>query len=395
MNKLSIRDLNLKRKRVFIRVDFNVPLNHEGQIKNDTRIQASLPTIRHAIARQGRLVLASHLGRPNGKVNPKMSLRPVATALQKALNCRVRMAGDCVGETVKAETNNLRDGEVLLLENLRFHPQEETNDDIFSKQLAELCDCYVNDAFGSAHRTHASTVGMVKMIENAAAGFLMEKELDYLGKAILAPERPYVAILGGAKISDKIEVIKNLMKVVDVLLIGGGMAYTFFKAQGLETGKSLVESEKIVLAGDLLRWAQEHNLELILPADHFVADRLDPKAQSQFVQVDQTPLNWMGVDIGPKTITQFENKIATAKTILWNGPLGVFEIQPFSNGSLSIARAIAMSTGTSIVGGGDSIAAVTQAGVTDKISHLSTGGGASLELLGGLHLPGLEALNNK
>jgi len=395
MNKLSIRDLNLKRKRVFIRVDFNVPLNHEGQIKNDTRIQASLPTIRHAIARQGRLVLASHLGRPNGKVNPKMSLRPVATALQKALNCRVRMASDCVGETVKAETHNLRDGEVLLLENLRFHPQEETNDEIFSKQLAELCDCYVNDAFGSAHRTHASTVGMAKMIENAAAGFLMERELDYLGKAILAPERPYVAILGGAKVSDKIEVIKNLMKVVDVLLIGGGMAYTFFKAQGLETGKSLVESEKIVLAGDLLRWAQEHNLELILPADHFVADRLDPKAQSQFVQVDQTPLNWMGVDIGPKTIAQFENKIATAKTILWNGPLGVFEIQPFSNGSLSIARAIAMSTGTSIVGGGDSIAAVTQAGVTDKISHLSTGGGASLELLGGLHLPGLEALNNK
>lgn len=395
MKKLSIRDLNLKGKRVFIRVDFNVPLNHESQIKNDTRIQASLPTIRHAIACQGRLVLASHLGRPNGKVNPKMSLRPVAEVLRKALNCRVRMASDCVGEAVKAASYNLRDGEVLLLENLRFHPQEETNDNVFSKQLAELCDCYVNDAFGSAHRAHASTVGMVEIVGNPAAGFLMEKELAYLGKAISAPDRPYVAILGGAKVSGKIEVIKNLMKIVDVLLIGGGMAYTFLKAQGLETGKSLVEREKIVLAGDLLRWAHERNLELILPSDHFIADRLDPKAQSQFVPVDQIPLNWMGVDIGPRTITQFEAKIATAKTVLWNGPLGVFEIQPFSKGSLCIARAVAKSTATSIVGGGDSIAVVTQAGVTDKISHLSTGGGASLEFLGGLRLPGIEALNNK
>ena len=395
MNKLSIRDLDLKGKRTFIRVDFNVPLDEEGRITDETRIQASLPTLNYAIQNQSRVILASHLGRPKGKVNAKLSLRPVAEALARALNRKVILAPDCVGEIVRSQTRSLKDGDVLLLENLRFHSQEEANEPEFSRQLAALADLYVNDAFGTAHRAHASTVGMVSYMDRAAAGLLMEKELTYLEKAISNPDRPYVAILGGAKVSDKIEVIENLLKLVDVLLIGGGMAYTFLQAEEFEVGKSLVEVEKIPLAESLLRRARELEVKLLLPVDHVVANKVDATAETKTTSIQETPIEWMGVDIGPETIARFKNHIASAKTILWNGPLGVFEIDQFAAGTMAIARAIAESPATSIIGGGDSIAAVIKAGVADKIDHISTGGGASLEFLSGLKLPGVEALNNK
>ena len=395
MNKLSIRDLDLKGKRTFIRVDFNVPLDEEGRITDETRIQASLPTLNYAIQNQSRVILASHLGRPKGKVNAKLSLKPVAEALARALNRKVILAPDCVGEIVRSQTRSLKDGDVLLLENLRFHSQEEANEPEFSRQLAALADLYVNDAFGTAHRAHASTVGMVSYMDRAAAGLLMEKELTYLEKAISNPDRPYVAILGGAKVSDKIEVIENLLKLVDVLLIGGGMAYTFLQAEEFEVGKSLVEVEKIPLAESLLRRARELEVKLLLPVDHVVANKVDATAETKTTSIQETPIEWMGVDIGPETIARFKNHIASAKTILWNGPLGVFEIDQFAAGTMAIARAIAESPATSIIGGGDSIAAVIKAGVADKIDHISTGGGASLEFLSGLKLPGVEALNNK
>jgi phosphoglycerate kinase len=395
MNKLSIRDLDLKGKRTFIRVDFNVPLDEEGRITDETRIQASLPTLKHAIENQSRVILASHLGRPKGKVNPKLSLKPVAEALARALNRRVIMAPDCVGEPVLSQTRSLKDGDVLLLENLRFHSQEEANEPGFAKQLAALADLYVNDAFGTAHRAHASTVGMISYLGKAAAGLLMEKELAYLGKAIANPDRPYVAILGGAKVSDKIEVIENLLKLVDVLLIGGGMAYTFLQAEEFEVGKSLVEVEKIPLAESLLRKAKEREVKLLLPVDHVVANKVDATAETKTTSIQETPIEWMGLDIGPETIARFKNHIASAKTILWNGPLGVFEIDKFAEGTMAIARAVAESPATSIIGGGDSIAAVTRAGVADRIDHISTGGGASLEFLSGRPLPGVEALSNK
>jgi len=395
MNKLSIRDLDLKGKRTFIRVDFNVPLDEEGRITDETRIQASLPTLNYAIQNQSRVILASHLGRPKGKVNAKLSLKPVAEALARALNRKVILAPDCVGQIVRSQTRSLKDGDVLLLENLRFHSQEEANEPEFSRQLAALADLYVNDAFGTAHRAHASTVGMVSYMDRAAAGLLMEKELTYLEKAISNPDRPYVAILGGAKVSDKIEVIENLLKLVDVLLIGGGMAYTFLQAEEFEVGKSLVEVEKIPLAESLLRRARELEVKLLLPVDHVVANKVDATAETKTTSIQETPIEWMGVDIGPETIARFKNHIASAKTILWNGPLGVFEIDQFAAGTMAIARAIAESPATSIIGGGDSIAAVIKAGVADKIDHISTGGGASLEFLSGLKLPGVEALNNK
>ena len=395
MNKLSIRDLDLKGKRTFIRVDFNVPLDEEGRITDETRIQASLPTLNYAIQNQSRVILASHLGRPKGKVNAKLSLKPVAEALARALNRKVILAPDCVGQIVRSQTRSLKDGDVLLLENLRFHSQEEANEPEFSRQLAALADLYVNDAFGTAHRAHASTVGMVSYMDKAAAGLLMEKELTYLEKAISNPDRPYVAILGGAKVSDKIEVIENLLKLVDVLLIGGGMAYTFLQAEEFEVGKSLVEVEKIPLAESLLRRARELEDKLLLPVDHVVANKVDATAETKTTSIQETPIEWMGVDIGPETIARFKNHIASAKTILWNGPLGVFEIDQFAAGTMAIARAIAESPATSIIGGGDSIAAVIKAGVADKIDHISTGGGASLEFLSGLKLPGVEALNNK
>ena len=396
MKKLSIRDLDLKGKRLFIRVDFNVPLDEEGKITSDKRIQASLPTIQFALENGASVILASHLGRPKGKVNPKMSLKPVAAALEKFLNRKVQMAPDCIGAAVQALAQALKPGDVLLLENLRFHPQEEANDPEFSRQLASLCDTYVNDAFGTAHRAHASTAGIIQYVAKAGAGLLMEKELSYLGKAVSNPDRPYVAIIGGAKVSDKIEIIENLLKLVDALLIGGGMAYTFLTAEDYEVGKSLVEVDKIDLAKSLIQTAKEKNVKLLLPVDHVVADKFEATAQTKITTIQETPADWMGLDIGPETIKRFTEQIAAAKTILWNGPLGVFEMEPFSHGTMSIAKVVAEnSRATSIVGGGDSVAAISKAGVAKSISHISTGGGASLEFLSGLKLPGVEALTDK
>jgi len=389
MAKLSIRDLDLKNKRVFIRVDFNVPLAPGGQeITSDKRIKASLPSIRYALEQGAGLVLASHLGRPKGKVNPEMSLKPVAKRLEELLGRPVKIASDCVGPEVEALKP--APGEVLLLENLRFHAEEEKNDPAFAKQLASLCDVYVNDAFGTAHRAHASTVGMIQFVPQAAAGLLMDKELEYLTKATSNPARPCIAILGGAKVSDKIEVIQNLMKFVDRLLIGGAMAYTFLKALGKPTGNSLVEADKVDLAGELMASAGDR---LVLPVDHVVAAELKEGADCQVV--DEVPEGMMGLDIGPKTAETYAQVIAGAKTIIWNGPMGVFEKPPFDKGTVAVAKAVAGSGAVSVVGGGDSEKAVKSAGVADKISHISTGGGASLEFLSGIELPGVAALTEK
>ncbi len=389
MSKLSIRDLDLKNKVVFIRVDFNVPLAPGGhEITSDKRIRASLPSIQYALDHGAGVILASHLGRPKGKRNPEMSLKPAATRLQELLKHPVKMAPDCVGPEV--EVLLPKPGEVLLLENLRFHPEEEKNDPEFSKKLAALCDLYVNDAFGSAHRAHASTVGMIQFVPQAAAGLLMDKELEYLNKVTKNPDRPCVAILGGAKVSDKIEVIENLMKFVDQLMIGGAMAYTFMRAKNEPTGKSLVEPDKIDLAKELLGRADG---KIHLPVDHVVAAELKEGAPSQIVET--IPEGMMGLDIGPKTVAQYEDFIAQAKTIIWNGPMGVFEKPPFDAGTMALAHAVAKSTAVSVVGGGDSEKAVKTAGVSDKISHISTGGGASLEFLAGVALPGVTALTNR
>jgi len=389
MAKLSIRDLDLKDERVFIRVDFNVPLAPGGQeITSDKRIRASLPTIKYALEHGAGVILASHLGRPKGKRNPEMSLKPVAKKLEELLGKPVKMAPDCIGPEVEAMKP--APGEVLLLENLRYHAEEEKNDPEFSKKLASLCDLYVNDAFGSAHRAHASTVGMIAFVPKAAAGLLMDKELEYLGKATTNPERPCVAILGGAKVSDKIEVIQNLMKVVDKLLIGGAMAYTFLKAKGEPTGKSLVEEDKVDLAKQLM---SEAGGKLLLPTDHVVATEF--KAGAENKTVERIPDGWMALDIGPKTIATYEKVIAGSKTIIWNGPMGVFEMPPFDVGTMSLAKAVAASGAISVVGGGDSEKAIKTAGLSDKISHVSTGGGASLEFLSGIELPGVAALTNK
>jgi phosphoglycerate kinase len=384
MPYLSIRDLDLKGKRVFIRVDFNVPMEN-GEISSDTRIEAALPTIRYALEQGAGVILASHLGRPKGKPNPEMSLKPVAARLAELLGRPVKMAPDCAGPAVEAMKP--APGEVLLLENLRFHPEEEKNDPGFAKQLAALCDVYVNDAFGSAHRAHASTEGMVRFVPQAAAGLLMERELKYLGMATTNPARPCVAILGGAKVSDKIEVIQNLSKVVDKLLIGGAMAYTFLMAQGLPIGKSLVEHDKVDLAKKLLA---ELGAKLMLPVDHVVVSEISAGAAHETVEV--IPEGKIGVDIGPKTIVQYAQVIAGAKTVIWNGPMGIFEKPPFDQGTVALAKAVAASGATSVVGGGDSEKAIQAAGVADKISHISTGGGASLEFLAGIQLPGVAAL---
>jgi len=396
MNKLSIRDLDLKGKRVFIRVDFNVPLDG-AKVTDDTRVRETLPTLRLAIDRGARLVLASHLGRPKGKVDPKYSLGPVAARLRELLGKAVDFASDCVGADALAKSKALTDGGVLLLENVRYHPQEEANDPEFSKQLAALCDgLFVCDAFGSAHRAHASVVGITKFVTKAAAGLLMEKELAYLGKAVSNPERPFVAVLGGAKVSDKIEVVQNLMKLADAMLIGGAMAYTFLKSQGKPIGKSLVEDDKLDRARDLLEEARKRNFRLLLPVDHVIAESPDSTA-TKIADITSTPEGWMGLDVGPKTIELFSNEIAKARTIVWNGPLGMFEKPVFAKGTLAMARAVAAATksgATSIIGGGDSVAAVEQSGVADQISHISTGGGASLEFLAGEKLPGVEALTN-
>jgi len=389
VSTLSIRDLDLHNKRVFMRVDFNVPLAPGGkEITSDKRIKASLPSIQYALDHGAALILASHLGRPKGKPNPEMSLAPCADRLATLLGKPVAMAPDCIGPQVEAMLP--KPGEVLLLENLRFHPEEEKNDANFSRQLAVLCDVYVNDAFGSAHRAHASTVGMIAFVKQAAAGLLMDKELEYLTKVTKNPERPCVAILGGAKVSDKIEVIQNLMKVVDRLLIGGAMAYTFLRARGETTGKSLVEEDKIELAKELLSASGD---KLMLPVDHVVASELKAGAENEVV--DRVPDGKMGLDIGPKTIEAYSKVISSAKTIIWNGPMGVFEMPPFDKGTVALAKAVAASGAVSVVGGGDSEKAVKSAGVADKISHISTGGGASLEFLGGVELPGVAALTRK
>ena len=389
MAKLSIRDLDLKGKTVFMRVDFNVPLTNGGQeITSDKRIKASLPSIQYALSQGCGLILASHLGRPKGMKNPEMSLAPVAVRLAELLGQPVVMAPDCVGPEVEALKPGV--GEVLLLENLRYHAEEEANDPAFAKQLASLCDVYVNDAFGTAHRAHASTVGMIEFVPRAAAGLLMDKELAYLGKATTDPERPCVAIIGGAKVSDKIEVIMNLLKVVDRLMIGGAMAYTFLKAAGEPIGKSLVEDDKLDLARDLMAKAGN---KLMLPTDHVVAAEFKAGAENEVVTV--IPDGKMALDIGPATIAAYVEVVKTAKTIIWNGPMGVFELKPFDVGTMSLAHAVADSDAISIVGGGDSEKAIKTAGLSDKISHVSTGGGASLEFLGGVQLPGVVALTDK
>jgi phosphoglycerate kinase len=398
MSKLTINDLDLKGKRVFIRVDFNVPLK-DGKVSDDTRIRETLPTLRLAMQKGGRLVLASHLGRPKGGPDPRYSLAPVATKLAEMLGTPVVFATDSVGEDTEAKSRSLGDGGVLLLENVRFHAEEEKNGEAFSKQLSQLCDgLFVCDAFGSAHRAHSSVVGITKFVKQSAAGLLMEKELAYIGKAITNPARPFVAIIGGAKVSDKIEVVENLMKIADVMLIGGGMAYTFEKAQGLQIGKSLVEDDKLDLAKRLIADAKAKNFKLLLPTDHVVAPEFKADAPATICDVTATPADQMGLDIGPKTIAAYSAEIAKAKTIVWNGPMGVFEMPGFAKGTLEIAKAVAAATAagaTSIIGGGDSVAAVHQSGLAKQVSHISTGGGASLEFLGGTKLPGVEALTNK
>src|SRR5450432_3627088 len=398
MSKLTIQDLDLRGKRVFIRVDFNVPLK-DGVVTDDTRIRETLPTLRLAIEKGGRLVLASHLGRPKGGPDPKYSLKPAAAKLQELIVKPVAFAADCVGPETEAKSKALKDGDILLLENVRFHPEEEKNDETFSQNLSKLCDgLFICDAFGSAHRAHASVVGITKFVKQAAAGLLMEKELAYIGKALTNPARPFVAILGGAKVSDKIEVVENLMKIADAMLIGGGMAYTFEKAQGLEIGKSLVENDKLDLAKRLMADAKDKSFKLLLPTDHVVAPEFKADAKATICDVASTPADQMGLDIGPKTIAAYSAEIAKAKTIVWNGPMGVFEMPAFAKGTLEIAKAVAAATAngaTSIVGGGDSVAAIHAAGLADKVSHISTGGGASLEFLGGRKLPGVEALTNK
>jgi phosphoglycerate kinase len=401
MSKLSIRDLALNNHRVLMRVDFNVPLE-DGRVIDDTRIRETLPTIEYALRHGARLVLVSHLGRPKGKRNLAMSLKPAAERLRMLLDKElargenVGFCPECIGPEAEEMAGKLEQGQTLLLENLRFHPEEEANDSRFAKQLAGLADYYVNDAFGTAHRAHASTVGVTRFVHKAAAGLLMEKELQYLGKVVRHSERPFIAILGGAKVSDKIGVIRNLLDKVDALIIGGGMAYTFLKAQGEQVGKSLVEEDKIDLARDLLKEAKSHKVKFLLPTDHVVAEKIDLNAIVQTVGSGHIPANLMALDIGPKTIEVFTHEIARAATILWNGPMGVFEVAPFAKGTFKIAHAVAENVGaTSIVGGGDSVSAVNAAGVADKITHISTGGGASLEFLEGKKLPGVEALTDK
>ncbi|HID96057.1 MAG TPA: phosphoglycerate kinase [Candidatus Latescibacteria bacterium] len=398
MAKLGVSDLGLKGKHVLMRVDFNVPLDDNGEITDDTRIKEALRTIRYIIEAGGKLVLMSHLGRPKGRVVPALSLAPVAERLSQLLGQPVRLAPDCVGPEVERLVAHMRDGDVILLENLRFHPEEEKNDPDFARSLSRLGEIYVNDAFGTAHRAHASTVGVASFFDQRAAGFLIQKEIRYLGEALANPRRPFVAIIGGAKISGKIEVINNLLDRVDTLLIGGGMSYTFFKSQGLEIGKSIFEVDKVELAKQILQKADATGVELLLPVDCVIADQFSGDAATKVVDREGILPDWQAMDIGPKTIGLFEGKIEGAETIFWNGPVGVFEFDRFAVGTNAIAHALTKATqrgAVTIVGGGDSAAAIVKAGLKDKISHISTGGGASLEYLEGKPLPGIAVLNEK
>jgi phosphoglycerate kinase len=388
-----VEEIEVKGKTVFLRVDFNVPLDENLKIRDDTRIRASLPTIKYLVEKGAKLVVASHLGRPKGQFNPKMSLKPVSVRLAELLpGVKVIMAPDVIGEEVKRLKSELKEGEILLLENVRFYKQETDNDPEFARQLAEGCQVFINDAFGSCHRAHASVVGIASYLKEKAAGYLLKKEVDYLSKITHNPDKPYVAILGGAKIEDKIPVLEGLLNKADVLLIGGAMAYTFLKAQGKQVGKSLVEEDKLEVASSILKKAEASGIKLLLPVDHVLTTSVDSQKVVAISDTYPLPEDLMGVDIGPKTIEEYQNQIKKAKTIFWNGPLGVFEVEAFSRGTVEIAKAVAESGALSVVGGGDSIAAIHKAGVADKISHISTGGGASLEYVGYGTLPGIEAL---
>ena len=398
MQTLTIDDIVVRGKKVLVRVDFNVPMTPDLKISDDKRMVEALPTIKKILKDGGAVILMSHLGRPKGKPVTEFSLKPVADHLSKLLNQPVKFASDCIGQPAKDAVAGLKPGECLLLENLRFHSEEEKNDEKFAKELASLGDVYVNDAFGTAHRAHASTEGVTRFLKPAVAGYLMKKEIDYLSKAVSNPQRPYVAILGGAKISGKIDVIQNLLPKIDVLVIGGGMAFTFFQAQGLEIGDSLVEQEKLGLAKQILDEVNAKHMRLILPVDCVIADKLDNNAQRKVVPVNKIPSGWRGLDIGPETVKVINMEVRRAKTIVWNGPMGVFEMPNFANGTLEVARLLVEATkagATTIVGGGDSAAAVAQAGFEKAVSHVSTGGGASLEYLEGKTLPGLAALDTR
>jgi len=398
MKKLTIDDVELKNKKVLVRVDFKVPLDENQNITNDIRIRASLPTIKKIISEGGMAILMSHLGRPKGNRDPKFSMKPTAVRLGELLGKEVKFVDDCIGEEVKAVVNSMKPGDVTVLENVRFHAGETKNDPELSKELAALGDVYINDAFGSAHRAHSSTEGVTKFISVSAGGYLMKKELDYLGSALADPKKPYCAVLGGAKISGKIDVINNLFDKVDTLIIGGGMAFTFFKAMGKEIGKSLLEEEKLELAGEILEKVKDSKVKLLLPVDVIVAEEFKNESPSEAVSVDNIPANKMGLDIGPETVKLFSDELLKSKTIVWNGPMGVFEMENFAKGTFAIANALAEVTknGTvTVIGGGDSAAAISKAGLEDKVSHVSTGGGASLEFLEGKTLPGVAALNDK
>ncbi len=393
MAKLSIEDLDLKGKRVLIRVDFNVPLK-EGKVADDTRIKAALPTIKYAMERGAKVILVSHLGRPKGKVVEELRMDPVADRLSQLLGVEVKKAPDCVGEVVEKMVEELKEGEVLLLENVRFHPEEEKNDPEFSRRLASLADYFIQDAFGTAHRAHSSTVGVGEYLP-AAAGFLMRKEIEYFQRALQNPERPFLAILGGAKVSDKIGVLKNLLKKVDSLIIGGGMAYTFLKAEGIHVGDSLLEEEKVDLASQIKKECEDRGIDFLLPVDHVIAQEISPQAETRITSDENIPAGWRGVDIGPCSVERIKEMVRKAKTIIWNGPLGIFEMEKFAEGTRQVALALAESQALTIVGGGDTVAAVEKFGVRDKISHISTGGGASLELLEGKELPGIKIIKEK